>query len=278
MIVLEGTVLAHWIRNNQDPALPWKRITQITAPGRKATGPGCAIRGNYGGDGHHGNFELVAIEGGSVVHYWRDNAKEPQPWNPGGTLTTAAFIYRSIYNRNLATLQFQRQNMDPGTASPGYGTLGVCSVVDGLIAGGTQDNGVLYGLAGRQITPWYELQGGDGFGSAFLPSSSPSLEQLESGKFLVDFNNDATAPTPGAAYWDSTGRRLAADEIQDDPHRKDIIPLTLADPAQSPPPDPALGLKTPRMEPVLAPQYVEDNKVLSRLQNQFLTAMAKTAA
>ena len=61
-----------------DPAtFTWHAGQVVTT---KATGPGCLIQSSYGKDAGaaNGNFEIVAIEGGSVVHYTHSNSNHIQ--------------------------------------------------------------------------------------------------------------------------------------------------------------------------------------------------------
>ena len=72
--------------------------------------------------------------------------------------TPASSLYENIYNRYLATLQFY----DPSASHQFWGTLGVSTQVEGLIGGGTQDNGNLYTVIGNPAQPWQRIQKGDG--------------------------------------------------------------------------------------------------------------------
>jgi hypothetical protein len=85
-IVLEGTQLVHYWHDNSDVNKPWQRGQTIT---HDATGPGCIIQSDFG-DGDHGNFEVVVLEGHQLVHYWHDNSDVDAPWRRGQTITNQA--------------------------------------------------------------------------------------------------------------------------------------------------------------------------------------------
>jgi hypothetical protein len=86
VIVLEGKNLVHWWHDNSDVNLPWQRGQIITTT---ATGPGYIIQSDFG-SGEHGNFEVVALEGNNLVHWWHDNSDVNLPWQRGQTITTNA--------------------------------------------------------------------------------------------------------------------------------------------------------------------------------------------
>jgi hypothetical protein len=66
--------------------LAWRRGEIIsTLPG----GPAAMIQSDFRGGGH-GNFELITVEGTSLVHYWHDNSDVNLPWRRGQTVTTPA--------------------------------------------------------------------------------------------------------------------------------------------------------------------------------------------
>jgi hypothetical protein len=71
--VLNNGQMQHWWRNNDDPTFPW--ITSVTF-GSDVISPPCMIEGQYGASDEFraGNFELcVAVKGGRIQHWWRDN-------------------------------------------------------------------------------------------------------------------------------------------------------------------------------------------------------------
>src|SRR5512132_1764978 len=61
--------------------------TPLIGPG--VTGVGCFIQSDFVADGKH-NFELVALEGTNLVHYWRANDRPETPWRKGGVISTRA--------------------------------------------------------------------------------------------------------------------------------------------------------------------------------------------
>jgi hypothetical protein len=72
--------------DNSDLNLPWQRGQRIVA---NVAGPGVIIQSDFR-SGDHGNFEVVAPVGRSLVHYWHDNSDLNLPWQRGQTLTDAA--------------------------------------------------------------------------------------------------------------------------------------------------------------------------------------------
>lgn len=59
----------------------------IVAPGIAAVG--CFIQTDFVADGRH-NWELVALEGTSAVHYWRSNDSVERPWHKGDVVSDRA--------------------------------------------------------------------------------------------------------------------------------------------------------------------------------------------
>ena len=257
LFVQEGPVIGHWFRDNSDPNLPWIRITSVLAAGDKASGPACVIQGDYGA-GAHGNFELIVPEGGNLIHYWRDNTQSSTPWLKGVTVTHAAFNFKSRYNQNLATLECFRQS-DPVTKT--YGTLGVCAPLPSVVVCGLKDNGTVGCDSGS--TPWFSIQGGDAAAACF-PGVPPLAIVQATGRVLVSYSNDTSAPT--SFYWDASQRQFAAYPQQ--PSGSGVIPLRNLKPGT--PVDPTKGLLTPRMEAVTVPSYW--------LPNQYAGAVAAQGA
>jgi len=88
VIVPEGNNLVHYQSDNSADGHPWSQGGVISS---KVTGPGALIQGSYvGKPGAQSNFEVVAIEGNSLVHYWRDNSDPSLPWNFGAVIDTNA--------------------------------------------------------------------------------------------------------------------------------------------------------------------------------------------
>lgn len=86
-LVLEGSNMVHYWRDNSTPGFPWSKSAIVSAA---ATGPACLIQSNFGSAGHPGNFEALVLEGANLVHYWRDNTTPGFPWNKTVTVSTAA--------------------------------------------------------------------------------------------------------------------------------------------------------------------------------------------
>lgn len=61
--------------------------TALIGPG--VTGVGCFIQSDFVAGGKH-NFELVALEGTNLVHYWRANDRAETPWRKGAVISTRA--------------------------------------------------------------------------------------------------------------------------------------------------------------------------------------------
>jgi hypothetical protein len=72
VVVPEGHQLVHYWHDNSDVNAPWMQGRVITT---KATGPGCIIQSSFRPPGLNddGNFEVVALEGDRLVHYWHVN-------------------------------------------------------------------------------------------------------------------------------------------------------------------------------------------------------------
>jgi hypothetical protein len=84
-VVMQGSDLVHYWRDNSDTSLPWTRGQTITT---NVTGPGCIIQSDFGGD--HKNFEVVVLQTNELVHYWRDNSNSNLSWRRGQTISTNA--------------------------------------------------------------------------------------------------------------------------------------------------------------------------------------------
>jgi hypothetical protein len=86
VVVREGNALVHFFHDNADVSSPWRRGQTITNnPG----GPATIIQSDFR-SGNHGNFEVLTVEGTSLVHYWHDNSDVASPWQRGQTVTTPA--------------------------------------------------------------------------------------------------------------------------------------------------------------------------------------------
>jgi hypothetical protein len=225
-------VLMHCFRNNSAPGLPWSAPVPITAPGRKASGPGCVFQGNYGSNDAHGNFELLVPEGAAVVHYFRDNGRAGFPWFPTTTVATSTFTIRSDCNRKLATLEF-------------FPTFGASMLANGALLGALQDNGVVDGVAGDGGTPWFHLEGGDGIAGFYLSGHSPKIAaDLAAGLTAVHQNNAVEGDLTTIAGSKSAHFQAGARTLVPDNHGKsgNVIPLLVPKPGITPSPAPEVGL------------------------------------
>ena len=100
VVVLEGHSLVHYWHDNSDVNLPWRRGQTITD---SADGPASIIQSDFINN-DHGNFEVVVLEGHSLVHYWHDNSDVNLPWRRGQTITDSAdgvgCIIQSTFSSN----------------------------------------------------------------------------------------------------------------------------------------------------------------------------------
>jgi hypothetical protein len=87
-LILEGTILSHFWRDNSDPAQPWHKGVIVS---RAATAPACMIESSFRADANKpGNFEALVPEGNNLIHYWRDNSDPAQPWHRGVVVSSLA--------------------------------------------------------------------------------------------------------------------------------------------------------------------------------------------
>ena len=89
-----------------------------------------------------------------------------------------AALFVSMFNRRLATLQFQSW-----PARMFYGTTTPNPRDDGVIAGGLQDNGCVSCALEPTVQPWHEFDGGDGHICTFL-STGHLLFQINEPAFV----------------------------------------------------------------------------------------------
>lgn len=268
LFIQEGDQLAHWIRDNQAAGTPWRRVTTITGPGEKVSGPACAFQGNYGGDDDHGNFELLAPTGGRLFHYWRDAAGGDLAWERGAMITHHAFHFQTRWNRLLPTLMFNRF-VDSDLS---HGQFGISTTHPGLVAGGLQDHGVVASISGTNGTPWVTVGGGDGHEALFPASSSRSFATLPGGRLLVWNNNKDTLGGAALAWVGDPGHgTLAADNPE-------VIPVESPDPTSSPPPPAAAGLiPNPILGRVSGPAFLLNNAALMAIGAPQVAANATRA-
>jgi hypothetical protein len=87
-LILDGSNLAHYWRDNNASGTPWHRSVVVSSA---ATGPACMIEGPYRpAPGKPGNFEALVLEGHNLVHYWRDNNASGAPWRRSVVVSSAA--------------------------------------------------------------------------------------------------------------------------------------------------------------------------------------------
>jgi hypothetical protein len=242
LIVNNRGALTHWIRDNSAAGLPWISRGQISAAQDNASGPASAFQSNYGSDDDHGDYEVVVPVGGQIVYYRRDAAQGK--WFRGGTISPKSFTFRSDFNRWLPTLQFRKQ---VDGVDFWYGRGDASAAVSGLVAGGTQDNGVLYCRGGRHLIPWREFREADGHAACFLPARSPVSDTLPSG-WVLAWNDNSGDGMVMARSWDAATSRLKS--YAPDPG---VIPVS--SPQRQ-------GLRDPRIEVVVSPQFPSAKRLL----------------
>jgi Domain of unknown function (DUF4185) len=86
VVVPEGYNLVHYFHNNSNILLPWQRAQTIST---HTTGPAAIIQSDYK-SGDHGNFEVLALEGTNIVHYYHDNSNVASGWDKAATVSTTA--------------------------------------------------------------------------------------------------------------------------------------------------------------------------------------------
>ncbi len=86
VLVLEGSNLVHYWHDNSNVNLPWARAQTISM---RAISSGSIIQSDFR-SGDHGNFEVVALEGNELWHYWHDNSDVNLPWRRGQLITNRA--------------------------------------------------------------------------------------------------------------------------------------------------------------------------------------------
>lgn len=100
VVVLEGSELIHYFKDNGSIHNPWIRVP--TPISTRATGPACLIEGNFGKSSTRpGNFEVIVLEGHELVHYFKDNGSIHNPWRRGQTITTSALRPGTIIQSSL---------------------------------------------------------------------------------------------------------------------------------------------------------------------------------
>jgi len=97
VVVPEGNNLVHYFHDNGDVASPWRRGQVISTA---STGTGSIIESDFR-SGDHRNFELVALEGRNLVHYFHDNGNVANPWRRAQVISSAATSTGSIIQSNF---------------------------------------------------------------------------------------------------------------------------------------------------------------------------------
>jgi hypothetical protein len=116
VVVLEGNNLVHYFHDNSNPGGAWQRGLVIST---QATGPGSIIQSDFGTPLHHGNFEVVVLEGNNLVHYFHDNSNPSGPWQRGLVISNQATgpgqiiqsDFRSGTNGNFEVVVLEGSNL-----------------------------------------------------------------------------------------------------------------------------------------------------------------------
>lgn len=118
-------------------------------------------------------------------------------------------LFESMYNRQLATLQFQT-----APARMFFGGAAANPAQNGVMIGGLQDNGVVTSSIDPLIEPWLEFDSGDGFQTTFLSH----------GHALYNNNDETFTPQIGIvrhAFWSVAPKGLVLPQyvpvLRDDP-------------------------------------------------------------
>jgi hypothetical protein len=86
VVVPEGRNLVHYFHDNSNVALRWQRGQVISTA---VTGPAYIIQSDFSSGGH-GNFEVIALEGANLVHYFHENNNVNNPWKRGQIISSHA--------------------------------------------------------------------------------------------------------------------------------------------------------------------------------------------
>ena len=136
-VVLEGSNLVHYYKDNSTPGNQWVETYTIST---SASSAGCLIQSNLGAPGSPGNLEVVVLEGNNLVHYYRDNSNLTAPsaslWSPKPTaiISTQAQSSASFIQVNL--------HLGPhsGDDSPGPGNFELVVLENGAFVQYSRDN------------------------------------------------------------------------------------------------------------------------------------------
>jgi Domain of unknown function (DUF4185) len=129
VVAREGNNLVHFWHDNSDVNSPWRRGQNISTA---AGGAAQIIQSDFH-NGDHGNFEVVTVESGSLVHYWHDNSDVNTPWQRGQTIAPSV----------SGAIGFIQSNFHSGN----HGNFEVVAGTDGKVIHHWHDNGDVN-------TPW----------------------------------------------------------------------------------------------------------------------------
>jgi len=116
-LVLEGSNLVHYWRDNSAPGLPWHRTVTVSSA---ATGAACLIQSTFRGTPNSpGNFEALVLEGSNLVHYWRDNSAPGLPWHRSVTVSTNAISAASLIQSTFRGASSAPGNFEALVHEPG---------------------------------------------------------------------------------------------------------------------------------------------------------------
>jgi predicted Rdx family selenoprotein len=97
VVTRQNGKLAHWVRNNDDPNLPWYFVGEFASGVRGAP---ALIQSNYG---TKGNFEVVVNTNDGLQHWSRNNDDPNRPWHHAGNFASEATGEPALIQSNYGT-------------------------------------------------------------------------------------------------------------------------------------------------------------------------------
>lgn len=141
------------------------------------TGPACLTQTSFGTEfGNPGNFDLVVLQGTSLVHYWHDNSDPALAWHRGEVITQSASapgcLIQSDFDGNLEVVvpegdQVAHYFRSAGPMSTwqraqsfGAGVTGQPSIIQSSIGSGTHGNFEAVVPEGDSLVHYFHDAGG----------------------------------------------------------------------------------------------------------------------
>ena len=119
VVVQEGSQLVHYSRDNTSATPGWNLDPNVISS--SVTGPGCLIQ-SYRTVAGHGRFEVLALEGTNLVHYWQDSSHPV--WQKEGVITgnarSAGCMIASDYFDSTSNTYLEVVVCQGVTAEPPY--------------------------------------------------------------------------------------------------------------------------------------------------------------